>query len=114
MDELLSEFAPREGGEDALVTGPRCRLGVSGSILRSRIMARSGIAMMLQPQQLEMSAVLPIQTKDEGEIPSVRRRFWIASVLAVPVALIGMAPHMLGWAPGAAMSRTLRILELAL
>src|SRR5207302_9895268 len=28
MDELLSEFAPREGGEDALVTGPRCRLGV--------------------------------------------------------------------------------------
>src|SRR5436309_11084798 len=55
MDELLSEFAPREGGEDAVVTGPRCRLGVSGSVLRSRIIARGGIAMMLQPQQLEMS-----------------------------------------------------------
>src|SRR5205085_6412030 len=55
MDELLSEFAPREGGEDAVVTGPRCRLGVSGSVLRSRIIARGGIAMMLQPQQLQMS-----------------------------------------------------------
>src|SRR5437588_10261810 len=55
MDELLSEFAPREGGEDALVAGPRCRLGVSGAVLRSRIMVRGGIAMMLQPQQLEMS-----------------------------------------------------------
>src|SRR5438105_941081 len=55
MDELLSEFAPREGGEDAVVTGPRCRLGVSGAVLRSRIMVRGGIAMMLQPQQLEMS-----------------------------------------------------------
>ena len=63
---------------------------------------------------MALEPVLPTQTKDQGEIRSVRRRFWIASVLAVPVALIGMAPHMLGWAPGAAMSRTLRILELAL
>src|SRR5438477_10608490 len=55
MDEPLSELAPREGGEDALVTGPRCRLGVSGSILRGRIVVRGGIAMMLHPQQLEMS-----------------------------------------------------------
>src|SRR5205823_9905305 len=51
MDELLSEFAPREGGEDAVVTGPRCRLGVSGSVLRSRIMVRGGIAMMLQSEE---------------------------------------------------------------
>src|SRR5947207_2800727 len=55
MDEPLSEFAPREGGEDAVVTGPGCRLGVSGSVLRSRIMVGGGIAVTLQPQQLEMS-----------------------------------------------------------
>src|SRR5881394_3517303 len=54
MDEPLSEFAPREGGEDAVVTGPGCRLGVSGSVLRSRIMVGGGIAVTLQPQQLEM------------------------------------------------------------
>ena len=63
---------------------------------------------------MALEPVLPTQTKDQGEIRSVRRRFWIASVLAVPVALIGMTPNMLGWAPGVAMSRTLRILELAL
>src|SRR5205085_412490 len=39
----------------AASTGPGCRLGVSGAVLRSRIMVRGGIAMMLQPQQLEMS-----------------------------------------------------------
>src|SRR5437762_10810227 len=55
MDEPLSELAPREGGEDAVITGP-CRLGVSGSVLRSRIMVRGGIAVMLQPQQLGRDA----------------------------------------------------------
>ena len=44
----------------------------------------------------------------------VRRRFWMATTLAIPVMLIAMAPHLLGWALESTTAWTLRILELAL
>jgi Cu+-exporting ATPase len=57
---------------------------------------------------------MPTRIEDDGEIRSVRRRFWIALTLALPVMLIAMAPHLLGRALDSTTAWTLRILELAL
>jgi Cu+-exporting ATPase len=57
---------------------------------------------------------MPAQIEDDGEIRSVRRRFWMATTLAIPVMLVAMAPHLLGWALDSTTAWALRILELAL
>ena len=49
---------------------------------------------------------------DDSEIRSVRRRFWIALTLAIPVMLIAMVPHLFGSAIEPATAWTLRMLEL--
>jgi P-type Cu+ transporter len=63
---------------------------------------------------MALEPVMPTEVEDDGEIRSVRRRFWTAMTLAIPVMLIAMAPHLLGWALDSAAARTLRMLELAL
>jgi Cu+-exporting ATPase len=61
-----------------------------------------------------LEPLMPTEVEDDGEIRSVRRRFWMATTLAIPVMLIAMAPHLLGWALDSAMAWTLRTLELTL
>ncbi|HEV7611212.1 MAG TPA: copper-translocating P-type ATPase [Steroidobacteraceae bacterium] len=63
---------------------------------------------------MALEPLMPTQTEDDGEVRSVRRRFWFALTLALPVMLIAMAPHLFGWALDAAAARTLRMSELAL
>lgn len=63
--------------------------------------------MMLEP-------LMPTETVDDSELHSVRRRFWIALALAVPVALIAMVPHLSGMTFGPTTAWTLRLFELAL
>src|SRR5882757_2149136 len=63
---------------------------------------------------MALEPLVPTEVEDEGEIRSVRRRFWMATTLAIPVMLIAMAPHLLGWALNSTTARTLRVLELAL
>ena len=67
---------------------------------------------------MALEPLLPTQTEDNTEISNVRRRFWIALALALPVFLIAMAPHVLGMggAPAGAPAGApiLRMLELAL
>jgi P-type Cu+ transporter len=63
---------------------------------------------------MALEPLMPTQTEDEGELRSVRRRFWIALTLALPVILIAMVPHLLGRAFDSTMAWTLRLSELAL
>jgi Cu+-exporting ATPase len=63
---------------------------------------------------MALEPLMPTAVEDEGEIRSVRRRFWIATTLAMPVMLTAMAPHVLGWALDSTTAWTLRLLELAL
>ena len=63
---------------------------------------------------MALEPLMPTEVEDDGEIRGVRRRFWMATTLAIPVMLIAMAPHLLGWALESTAAWTLRILELAL
>ena len=63
---------------------------------------------------MALESLMPTEVEDDGEIRSVRRRFWVATTLAIPVMLIAMAPHLLGWALDSTTAWTLRILELVL
>jgi Cu+-exporting ATPase len=61
-----------------------------------------------------LEPLMPTQIEDYSEIRSVRRRFWSALALAVPVMLIAMVPHLFGRTPDPTAAWTLRVLELAL
>jgi Cu+-exporting ATPase len=63
---------------------------------------------------MALEPLMPTEVEDDGEIHSVRRRFWTATTLAIPVMLIAMAPHLLGWTLNSTAAWTLRMLELAL
>ncbi len=63
---------------------------------------------------MALEPLMPTAVEDDGEIRSVRRRFWSALTLAVPVMLIAMVPHFFGRAHDPMTAWTLRILELAL
>ncbi len=56
----------------------------------------------------------PTTEHDDSELRAVRRRFWIAAALALPVVVIAMLPHLfdLHWSPGTA--RRLRFTEMIL
>jgi Cu+-exporting ATPase len=61
-----------------------------------------------------LEPLMPAQIEDDSEIRSVRRRFWSALALAIPVMLIAMMPHLFGRTPDPTTAWTLRVLELAL
>src|SRR5882672_438624 len=63
---------------------------------------------------MALEPLMPTSIQDASEIRSVRRRFWTALTLAVPVMLIAMVPHLFGRAHDPTAAWTLRILELAL
>jgi Cu+-exporting ATPase len=63
---------------------------------------------------MALEPLMPTAVEDDGEVRSVRRRFWMATSLAIPVMLISMAPHLLGWALDSTTAWILRILELTL
>jgi P-type Cu+ transporter len=63
---------------------------------------------------MALEPLMPTAGEDDREIGSVRRRFWIAFALAIPVMLISMVPHFVGGLLDPTMAWTLRLLELAL
>jgi len=44
---------------------------------------------------MALEPLMPTEVKDDSEIRSVKRRFWISAALSVPVVLIAMLPHLL-------------------
>jgi Cu+-exporting ATPase len=63
---------------------------------------------------MALEPLMPTASEDDREIRSVRRRFWIALALAIPVMLIAMAPHLVGGVLDPSTAWTLRLFELAL
>jgi P-type Cu+ transporter len=64
---------------------------------------------------MALEPLMPTLTEDDTEVRSVRRRFWLAVALALPVMLIAMVPHLVGGlAVGSGSAWTLQMLELAL
>src|SRR5882762_12084 len=63
---------------------------------------------------MALEPLVPTETTDDSEIRSVRRRFWSALALAIPVMLIAMVPHLFGRTPDPTTAWMLRVLELAL
>jgi P-type Cu+ transporter len=63
---------------------------------------------------MALEPLMPTEIEDDGEIRSVRRSFWMATTLAIPVMLIAMVPHLFGGTPDSSTARILRILELTL
>jgi len=55
---------------------------------------------------------LPSEHVDDSELRGVRRKFWIALALTVPVVIIAMAPHMLDLAISHSTARLLRTIEM--
>jgi Cu+-exporting ATPase len=63
---------------------------------------------------MALEPLMPTETTDDSEIRSVRRRFWIASTLAIPLMLIAMLPHLFGNVTAPATAWTFRVLEVTL
>jgi P-type Cu+ transporter len=63
---------------------------------------------------MSLEPLMPTMSEDDSEIRGVRRRFWVALALAIPVMLIAMVPHLVGRVLDPTTAWTLRLLELAL
>jgi Cu+-exporting ATPase len=62
---------------------------------------------------MALESLMPTLTEDDTEVRGVRRRFWLALGLALPVMLIAMVPHLAGLSLSTGLARTLQLLELA-
>ncbi len=63
---------------------------------------------------MALEPLMPGATEDDSEIKTVRRKFWIAFALALPVVILGMVPHLFDLALSHAQARALHFVELAL
>jgi Cu+-exporting ATPase len=63
---------------------------------------------------MALEPIAPTEDGDDRELRSVRRRFWIALALAIPVVIIAMVPHAFGISFAHGTARTLQLVELVL
>jgi P-type Cu+ transporter len=63
---------------------------------------------------MALEPVMPHADDGDVEVAAVRRKFWIASAFALPVVLLGMAPHLFDLALTHGQAKALRYVELAL
>ncbi|MDQ2971904.1 MAG: heavy metal translocating P-type ATPase [Pseudomonadota bacterium] len=63
--------------------------------------------MALEPMQ-------PVAEQNDSELRKVRRKFWTAAALALPLLLVAMGPHLTGMHFGATTAHALRWAELLL
>jgi Cu+-exporting ATPase len=63
---------------------------------------------------MTLEPLMPTETGDDSELRSVRRRFWVAAVLSVPLVAIAMLPHLLNLHLSVNAARLMRGLEIAL
>src|SRR5690242_21717599 len=45
---------------------------------------------------MALEPVMPAAEEDDSELRKVRRKFWIAAALAIPLFVVAMVPHWLG------------------
>lgn len=63
---------------------------------------------------MALEPLMPTDEDDDGQLKSVRRRFFVAAALALPVVLIAMFPHLLDMSVSSSSAHMLRYLELIL
>ena len=63
---------------------------------------------------MALEPLIPTGAEDDGELKAVRRKFLIAAVLAIPLLLIAMGPHLLGLHFDAGISTIVRWSEFVL
>ena len=63
---------------------------------------------------MALEPLMPHAEESDVEVAAVRRKFWFAFALALPVVLVGMAPHLFDLALSHSQARLLRYVELAL
>ncbi len=63
---------------------------------------------------MTLEPLLPTADADDAPLREVQRKLVIATVLAMPLLLIAMGPHLFGLHPSEATARALRWVELAL
>ncbi len=63
---------------------------------------------------MALEPLLPSGNDDDSELPHVRRRFALASVLALPLLIVAMGPHLGAWHFDATTANALRWAELLL
>ncbi|MEW5297710.1 MAG: hypothetical protein WDW36_000896 [Sanguina aurantia] len=63
---------------------------------------------------MALEPMVPSRDEDDSELRVVRRKFWIAAALAVPLLLIAMGPHLFGFHGSAATEWAMRWGEILL
>jgi Cu+-exporting ATPase len=63
---------------------------------------------------MALEPLVPLETEDTTELRAVRRRFWIAAGLSLPVVVIAMIPHVWNMHVSLATAKGLRWAELLL
>ena len=63
---------------------------------------------------MALEPVVPSATEDDSELRAVRKKFWIATLLAAPVVVLAMLPHLLDLHLSPGTSAALRYAELLL
>jgi len=63
---------------------------------------------------MALEPLMPTDVEDDGELRSVRRRFWISAALAVPVVAVAMLPHVLMLHLSSGGAWLLRTIEIGL
>ncbi len=63
---------------------------------------------------MALEPVMPSGEEDDSELRHVKRKFWIAAVLSLPVVAIAMVPHLFDLHLSDATAQILRYLEIAL
>jgi Cu+-exporting ATPase len=63
---------------------------------------------------MALEPLVPVAHEDDGALRLVRRKFWIAAALALPVVLLAMLPHALGLHLEPGLARMLRYAEMVL
>jgi Cu+-exporting ATPase len=63
---------------------------------------------------MALEPLMPTDSEDDSALKTVKRKFWIAAALSLPLVAIAMVPHLLELHLSDATARALRYLELAL
>jgi len=63
---------------------------------------------------MTLEPLMPTGAEDEGAVRSVKRRFWIAAALSIPVVAVAMLPHLLNLHLLLGTVRAMRAAELIL
>ena len=61
---------------------------------------------------MALEPLVPTGAEDDSDLRSVRKKFWIATALTIPVVAIAMLPHLMNLHLSSVMAETLRHVEL--